>query len=171
MPPTTQEISELPGGVYYTLLEPCSVRVLRHVLSPDGHVWVVRHRPSPALLWRRQAVPLALGERLVTLPIRLLEYDFQLPTADFLGLLEAWPGDVGVTALQLDRPVPDSLDFRHVMELGRPYDVLRQNGWRLTFDLPFGGEYAEVTAAERGALERILADPVISAGREAGELP
>ena len=73
--------------------------------------------------------------------------------------------------LQLDRPVPDSLRYREVMALPAKYAVLRQNGWRLTFDLPHGGEYAEVTAADRATLERVLADPVVAAGKAAGDLP
>jgi hypothetical protein len=166
----THEISEIEPGVFYTILEPCSAAVLPHVLTPGtSHVWLVEHRPCERLLWAELPVPLASDAAAEPLRVRGVEYDLQMTTAEFLArVVPRLPGGASVILLQLDRPVPDSLRYRDV---AARHAILRQNGWQLTFDLPHGGTYAEVTAADRRTLERILADPVIAAGKAAGDLP
>jgi hypothetical protein len=42
---------------------------------------------------------------------------------------------------------------------------------QLTFVLPHGGEYAEVTAPDRAQIERILATPLIAVIKRGRELP
>jgi hypothetical protein len=169
----THEIAEIAPGVFTTLLVPCSAAVLRHVLAPEiPHVWIVAHAPDPHLSWSAQDVPLVPAGRPMSLRVRGLVYDFQMPTAEFLKrVLPTVPGGAGVLLLQLDRPVPDSLRYREVASRPAWHAILRQNGWRLTFDLPHGGEYAAVTAPDRGTIGRVLAEPVIAAGGVAGELP
>ena len=128
--------------------------------------------PDERILWGKLPVPLAPGAPAEPLPVRGLTYDLQLPTADFLArVVPRLNTQGGIVLLQLTRPVPDSLRYRDLLRLPRHHDVLRQNGWRLSFHLRHGGDRAEVTAPERGILERLLADPVIAAGNAAGELP
>jgi hypothetical protein len=169
----THEITEVEPGSFYTVLEPCSVAVLPHVLAVDAsYVWVVEHRPDPAVRWTQLPVPLTLGGRPQALPVRDLLFDFQVSTTAFLTeVLPQLPDGGGIILLQLERPVPDTLRYRAIAEAPARHAVLRQNGWILTFDLPHGGEYAEVTTSDRRTLERILAEPIIASGRAAGELP
>ena len=169
----THEISEVAPGVFSTILVPCSVAVLPFVLEPEpSHVWVVEHAPDPRLLWSRLPVPLTPTSRADPLRVRGLVYDFQMATDELLErVVPTLPGGEGILLLQLDRPVPDTLRYREVASRPEWSAILRQNGWRLTFDLPHGGEYAAVTAPERRTIERVLADPVIAAGAAAGELP
>ena len=169
----THEISEVTPGVFSTLLVPCSVAVLSHLLMPEvPHVWVVEHAPDPRLLWGELPVPLAPGMPPAPQRVRGLVYDQQLPTTAFLAeVLPALPGSAGVLLLQLDRPVPESLRYRDVIARPEWPAILQQNGWRLTFDLPHGGEYAAVTAPDGKTIERVLMHPVIAAGAARGELP
>ncbi len=169
----THEISELDTGVFHTILEPCSVAVLPHVLEAGtSHVWLVEHRPDERLVWGDLSVPLAANAPAEQLRVRSAVYDLQMATTEFIGhVVPRLSGGTGVILLQLDRPVPDSLRYRELSALPTRHAILRQNGWRLTFELPHGGEYAEVTAADRRTVERILADPIIAAGKVTGELP
>jgi hypothetical protein len=172
----THEIAEVVPGVFTTFLVPCSAAVLRYVLAPEvPHVWIVEHAPDPHLVWSEQDVLLAPAGRPMSLRVRGLVYDLEMPTAEFvervLPVVPVVPGTAGVLLLQLDRPVPDSLRYREVVSRPAWSAILRQNGWRLTFDLPHGGEYAAVTAPDRGTIERVLAEPVIAAGGVVGELP
>ena len=176
-PLRTHEIIEIEPGVFHTILTPCSAavlpHVLPHVLAPAGsHVWLIEHRPDERVLWTELPVPLVPDAPAERLRVRDVAYDLQMPTVDFLArVAPRLPGNAGVILVQLDHRVPDSLQYRAVMALPTKYAVLRQNGWRLTFDLPHGGDHAEVTAGDRSTLERILADPVVVAGKATGELP
>ena len=172
----THEVSEIEPGVFYTILEPCSVAVLPHVLAPEpaSIVWSVDHMPLEALVWTEMPVPLAADSPCERLRVRGVQYDFQMPTREFLDrVLPRLPLSNGIVLFQLDRPVPDTLLYRRLAELPRKHKhaILRRSGWRLTFELPHGGEYAEVTAAERAEVERILAAPAIAARKAGGELP
>jgi len=169
----THEITEREPGVFYTRLEPCSVAVLPHVLAPaPSHVWVVDHWPDPAFVWRDMPVPLTADGQCEQLRVRLIQYDFQMPAQQFLGsVLPRLSRSDGIILLQLDRPVDDSLHYRRVTQLPDAHAVLRRAGWRLTFELKHGGDFGEVTAASRAELERVLADPVVAAGKTARELP
>ena len=172
-PLRTHEISELEGGVYSTLLEPCSVAVLPYVLAPEAsYVWMVEHAPDPRLQWGQLPVPIAPGAAAEPFRVRSLSFDLQMPAAEFLDrIVPRLPGDTGILLLQLAQPVPDSLRYRDVIARPAWPTILRQNGWMLTFDLPHEGEYAAVTAPDRHTLERFLAEPVMTAGKMAGELP
>ena len=169
----THEIAEIEPGVFYSLLEPCSVAILPHILSPDvAHVWLVDHWPHPRLVWTELPVPIGVGGPMESVRVRNVCYDMQMPTAEFLGrIVPHLAAGGGARVLQLDRPVPDSLRYEDIESVPTTYEILRQNGWRLSFELPHGGEYAELTSPERRTLEAILTSPVVAAGKVAGDLP
>ena len=171
---STHEIWELEPGVFFTILEPCSVAVLPHVLAPDpaSVVWVVDHWPIAAVAWRDLPVPLTATSPCEPLRVRHVQFDFQMSAGEFLDrIVPRLPSSDGMILLQLERPVPDTLLYRDIATLPNKHAILRQNGWRLTFMLPHGGEYAEVTSPDRAELERILATPLVAAGRSGGKLP
>lgn len=162
MPFPTHQIDEIAPGVYSTRIEPCSRWVLPHVLSPDpaSFVWLVGYRPHATAEWVELPVPLRRGLPAEPARVRLPRFDLQLPLGVFLDRLPAihsW-----LMLLQMARPVPDTLLYASIA--GRPseYRILRQNGWLLTFYLPHDCEYARVTCADRGHLERVLGDVVIA---------
>lgn len=70
-------------------------------------------------------------------------------------------------ALQMSRPVPNTLSFDTLASDPNRHAILRQNGWLLSFDLPHDGEHAWVECPDRAYLEQKLADPVFASG----ELP
>ena len=171
---STHEVSEIEAGVFYTILEPCSLAVLPHVLVPDpaSVVWVVDHWPLAEVVWRELSVPLTANSPCESLQVRGVRYDLQMPAREFLDrVVPRLPLSDGMMMLQLDRSVPDTLRYRDIAGRANRHAILRQNGWRLTFQLPHGGEYAEVTAPDRAEIERILAAPLIAAGKAGGELP
>lgn len=168
----THEIIEIERGVFWTLLVPCSVATLADVVSADTHILLVEHSPDNRLLWASLQVPLAPSQEPQESRVRSVTYDLQAPGAAFCSrVLPQISRGSGILALELLHVVPDSLRYREIMALPQRYQILRGNGWRLTFTLPHGGEYAEVTAPERSTLEELLAKPNIAAGKLAGELP
>jgi len=169
----THEISEIEPGIYYTLLTPCSCAVLPFVLAAaESHVWVVGHRPDLQLRWVELPVPMRTTAELELLRVRDLSFDFQLPTAAFVRrVVPRLSSATGVTLVQLERPVPDTLTYERISQSTAGYEILRENSWILTFNLRHGGDYAEVTAPERRTLQRILDNPTIASGRSGGELP
>lgn len=169
----THDIAELEPDVFHSILEPCSVAVLPYVLAPDfGYVWLVEYAPNFRVGWSELPVPLNPSTSPQVRRVRELRYDLQVPTEDFLqGVLPQIAPDAGLVLLQLDRPVPDTLRYRRLAVEPARYDILRRNGWRLTFELPHGGEHASLTVGSRSILEAILREPVIAGGKLTGELP
>ena len=164
MEPRTHEIEEVGDGVWATLLEQCSCQVLAHVLMPvpSSVVWLVAYHPHHALEWVDLPLPLGAGMPAERMRARLPRFDAEFPHADFLARLPAMHARAGMLALQMDRPVPDTLSFEHIATDPNRRAILRRNGWLLSFDLPHDGEHAWVECTDRAHLERVLADPVIA---------
>ena len=171
--PVTGEIWEDPPGAYSTVLPPCSSRVLTRLLRPGtaSYVWLVRHMPTHVMQWTEMPVPVFPDGPVRTLQVRGLWYDAQLPLLAFLDLLPHYPQSDGVFLLQMERPVPDTLDYFEIRKSRKWPTILRHFGWMFTVELPFGGEYAQLFSPARTYLEHILADEVIAAGLAAGRLP
>jgi hypothetical protein len=83
--------------------------------------------------------------------VRDLEFDIQLSTNEFLQLEPEFRHG-GILLIQLDRPVPDTLSPGRGSDAAW-YRILRENGFRLEFQLPHPGEYASVVSPDRGVLE------------------
>lgn len=167
--PTTNEISETAPGVFGVVLEPCSCQVLPHVLVPDPNsvVWLVAYHPHHIVEWIDMPLPLAAYAPAELLRARLPKFDVQFPIANFLERLPHMHAHAGMLAVQMERPVPDTLTFERLASDPNRHAILRRNGWLVSFDLPHDGEHAWVECPDREHLERVLANPVIASG----ELP
>jgi hypothetical protein len=155
----TRSISEIEPGIFHMILPQCTKAVLPYVLLPDAPItWVVRHWPH-SLGWWAADLPLKAGARPQRVRARDVQFDLEFSTAEFLRLLPEM-ADHGVILHQMDRSVADTLDYDRLPKRAR-YRILRDNGWRLSFDQHTLGEYANVVSPDRNALERILAQPVI----------
>jgi hypothetical protein len=112
-------------------------------------------------------LPLAAGAPAKRLRARLPRYDLQFPLADFLTELPQMHARSGMLAMQMSRPVPNTLVMEHLDDTLARRTILRQNGWLLSFDLPHDGEYAWVETPHREHLERVLRTPLF----ESRDLP
>ena len=157
------EIREASPGVWEAFLPPCDCHVLPHVLVPDpaSHVWLVEYRPHAPLAWADLPLPLDVGRPARILRARLPSFDLQMPLPQLLALLPEMHAWAGMLALQMSRPVPDTLHYQTLAASPSRDAILRRNGWLLTFSLPHDGETARVTTPDRAHLQRILADPAV----------
>jgi hypothetical protein len=164
--PTTNEITETAPGVFGVLLEPCSCQVLPFVLvsDPRSIVWLVAYHPHHIVEWIDLPLPLTADAPAEILRARLPSFDVQFPIASFLERLPRMHARAGMLAVQVERPVPDTLTFNKLGSDPHGHAVLKQNGWLLSFDLPHDGEHAWVECPDRAHLERVLASPVIASG-------
>lgn len=161
---TLHRIEERTPGVYGVLLAPCSCRVLAHLLVPDPRsvVWLIAFHPHHVMEWVELPLPVAVDQPAERVMARLPRYDLQFPLADFLARLPRLRAPAGMLAVQLAHPVPATLSFDDLAGNPQRHQVLREHGWRLTFDLPRDGEPAWLECPERAHLERVLANPVIA---------
>jgi len=91
---------------------------------------------------------------------RLPRYDLQFGFAEFLEVLPELRAPAGILALQMRRPVPDTLTIESLGDGLQRWNMLRENGWLLSFDLPHDGEYAWVETPDRQHLDRVLDTPL-----------
>ena len=148
----TGVIREFEPGFHSVMLPPCSTAVLLAVLDPSvPFVWVVGHWPGSHVHWWAASLPLFETTPNRRFLVRDLEFDIQLSTNEFLQLEPEFRHG-GILLIQLDRPVPDTLSPGRGSDAAR-YRILRENGFRLEFQLPHPGEYASVVSPDRGVLE------------------
>jgi hypothetical protein len=158
---TVHEISEIVPGVFGTLLAPCSCQVLAHLLLPvPSFVWLDAYHPHGIVEWVDLPLPLAAGAPAKPVRARLPRYDLQFPLAEFLTELPQMHARSGMLAMQMSRPVPNTLVMEHLADNPSRRAILAQNGWLFSFDLPHDGEYAWVETPHREHLERVLSTPI-----------
>lgn len=158
------EVRELASGVFGMLLDPCTPRVLPHLLrpEPESWVWVVAYHPHPVVEWIDLPLPLSADGPAERVRARLPRYDLQFTLPDFLERLPRLHGRGGLFALQMRQPVPDILSFEDLAADPDRHGILRDHGWVLSFDLPRDGEQPWIESPDREYLERLLLDPVIA---------
>ena len=152
-------VKEVAPGVFGTLTAPCTTRVLPYVLvpAPTSFVWLVTYHPHHVLEWLDLPLPLTPDTAPRRLRARLPRYDLQFGYGEFLEVLPELRAPAGMLALQMRRPVPDTLTIESLGDGPQRWNMLRENGWLLSFDLPHDGEHAWVEAPDREHLERVLA--------------
>lgn len=167
-PPVTNvfhAITEPVPGVFGTLLGPCRCQILAQLVfpAPDSVVWLVAYHPHGVMEWVEMPLPLAVEAPAERVRARLPRYDLEFPLPAFLARLPTMHARAGMLALQMRRPVPDTLGMDFLVQTGNRHTILRRHGWMLSFDLPHDGEPAWVETPVRAHLERLLADPVVAA--------
>lgn len=155
-------VTEVAPGVFGTLLAPCSTRVLPYLLvpAPTSFVWLVAYHPHHVVEWLDLPLPLAPDSAPRTLRARLPRYDLQFEFAEFLDVLPELHAPAGMLALQMRRPVPDTLTIEPLGDGPQRWNILKQNGWLLSFDLPHDGAHAWVETTDREHLDRVLGTPL-----------
>ena len=160
--PELHVVTEVGPGVFGTLLAPCSTHVLPYLLvpAPTSFVWLVAYHPHHVVEWVDLPLPLAPNTAARRLHARLPRYDLQFGYAEFLEVLPELHAPAGMLALQMRRPVPNTLTIERLGDGPQRWRILKQNGWLLSFDLPHDGEYAWVEAPDRQHLDRVLDTPL-----------
>ena len=157
-------VTNVAPGVFGTVLAPCSCRVLPHLLIPvpTSVPWLVAYHPHGVVEWLDLPLPLAPNAAPRTVRARLPRYDLQFELAEFLEVLPELHARAGMLALQMLRPVPDTLMMDKVADDANRWNILKQNGCVLSFDLPHDGEHAWVETPDRDHLQRVLNTPLFS---------
>jgi len=155
-------VTEIGPGVFGTLLAPCSTRVLPHLLvpAPTSFVWLVAYHPHHVMEWLDLPLLLAPNTAPRTVRARLPRYDLQFELAEFLDLLPELRAPAGMLALQMARPVSDTLTMERLADDPHRWSILERNGWLLSFDLPHDGAHAWVESPDREHLHRVLDTPL-----------
>jgi hypothetical protein len=155
-------IHESKHGYYFIMLDASEASDLRHLLHPEGgHIWIHSHRPDPALRWWTADVPISPGVVLPAARVRLMEFDLMMQRDEFLSRLDLFAPH-GMAITQLTRPVPNSLWLQTLPDeqIDR---ILIQNGMISRYYLPHRIETAQFSCTDREHLERVAAQPEISA--------
>jgi hypothetical protein len=127
-----------------------TVALLARYLNPAvPWVWILDHVPNSIIEWWKTQVPLNQQSENLVGEVRLLRYDLQLSTPEFLSRVGAFEGH-GINLVQSRHRMPNTLE---PSRLGKDrHQVLRLNGAFLTLDLPHSGETAVVSCYEPGYL-------------------
>lgn len=129
---------------------------LARFLHPEvPYVWLLGHMPNRVVQWWQANVPLNLQQN-ITAQVRLLSYDIQLRTQDFLAKAEGFD-DHGLVLIQSNKPMPDTLDLSRIPEPQQDA-VVMQNGGFLRMYLPHAMETACVICYQPGYLTQVVAN-------------
>ncbi|MEK6701082.1 MAG: hypothetical protein AABZ53_02390 [Planctomycetota bacterium] len=150
------------NGMFNFMLRSCTARILVHILDRDTpFVWIRRHAPCRDMRWWRTKVPLSIDGAPFNVEARMLNFDLQMSTSEFLENIAEFDGH-GLVLFQMSKRVPDSLTLDGIADdlVDR---VLVQNGMTLRFYLPHAVECAQVTSPQRATLEQVLRRPEVNA--------
>lgn len=123
--------------------------LLRFLNKTIPWVWIISHIPNTKYEWWHTQVPLNAAGSMLSGDVRLVQYDLQLSTSDFLMAAAAFE-DSGIGLIQSRQRMPATLDLRRNMPNRK--QILRLNGAFLSIDLPHANETAVVACYEPGYL-------------------
>jgi hypothetical protein len=139
-----------PRGHDMLFVQGATVTALAKLLNPSvPYVWILGHMPNTCVEWWHTNVPLNDNDR-ISVQVRTLIYDMQLPTTEFLKNASAFES-FGIDLIQAHKPMPDTLDLSRIAEELQDA-VLVKNGAFLRLWLPHSVETACVVCYEPGYL-------------------
>ena len=154
------DIAADEDGMFSFYLHGCTCGILNELIDRTLPIlWIRRHVPVAGIQWWKTTAPLSLSAIANGLEVRGMEYDLQLPTEKFLGLLPTFENH-GVELYQMTKPVPDTLTLNRVPESSH-CRILVENGMRMAFYLPHAIETAKVQFTDRTAYERAIATTAV----------
>lgn len=147
-----RKIKEIQSGVFWTLLDRPTSKLLRFILSDEYRfVWCHKHSVGN-YLWEDYRLPLfedRVGHELL---MKLAVFDFIVTTEKFKEILPKF--DAGIHVIQLNRLPPQYLDLDKVKGKER-YRLLGECDWLFEFDVP-GNDYGQVLSPKREFLLDVL---------------
>ena len=147
----TNQIKEVAPGVFWVLLWCPESSILRELLAPAGYVLCWDYDVGD-FTWREARLPVLDLDEPISVRSRAVNFDFILPTEDFVGILPRMRP--AVRAIQLGRLPPDHLDMRRI-EGKELYRILGECGWHVLLDTP-ANDYGQVMSPRREVLERAV---------------
>ncbi|MEY8688777.1 MAG: hypothetical protein AB9M53_02700 [Leptothrix sp. (in: b-proteobacteria)] len=139
-----------PRGHDMLFVHAATVTALAKLLNPAvPYIWILGHMPHRYVQWWRTNVPLNDTD-CISAQVRMLTYDIQVPTAEFLQRAAAFDC-FGLSLVQAHKPMPDTLDLSRIPEEQQDA-VLMKNGAFLRLWLPHAVETACVVCYEPGYL-------------------
>lgn len=147
-------------GTFIIMVRPCTCHILNYLLDKSvPYVWIINHLPVPSLRWWKASVPVSEHDQLENANIRLIEYDLQMETEDFLTNLNRFENH-GISLIQIMKKVPGSLWLQSLPEKSET-KILIDNGMVNRFYLPHAGENARFESVRKEYLEEIITIPYI----------
>ena len=132
------------------------VSELARFLHPEvPYVWLLGHMPNRVFQWWQATVPVNEQQN-ITARVRMVSYDMQLRTQDFL-TQAAYFDDHGLVLIQSNKLMPDTLDLSRIPEPQQDTVVMRNGGF-LRIYLPHALETASVTCYQPGYLAQVVAN-------------
>jgi hypothetical protein len=124
----------------------------RYLSAEVPFVWILGHTPERYVHWWEATVPLNRSET-IRAKVRMLSYDIQLLTRDFLEKALSFD-DYGLMLVQSRKPMPDTLNLASI-PTEQQDNILIKNGAFLRIWLPHAIETASVTCYQPGYLDGI----------------
>lgn len=142
-----------PRGYDMLFVHGATASTLASLFNPEvPYVWIFGHMPHRYVEWWNATLPLTEKES-ITGQVRLLSYDLQLTTAEFLNKISAFD-NFGLALVQAHKPMPNTLDLARIPE-DQQDQVLINNGAFLRLWLPHAVETACLVCYEHGYLDAV----------------
>ena len=123
--------------------------LVRYLNKSVPYVWVLGHMPHRYVQWYNATIPLNEREN-ITASVRLLSYDIQFRTSEFIEKASSFE-EHGLVLIQAHKPMPNALDLSRIPEVQQD-KVLIDNSAFLRIYLPHSVETACVVCYQAGYL-------------------
>lgn len=117
-------------------------------------VWILGHCPNRHAQWWNTTVPLNDNGSIYTGAVRLLSFDLQLSTLEFVSRAADFD-EYGLVLIQSHKQMPATLSLDGIPEWQQT-NVLRQNGGTLRIYLPHAIETAQIQSFTKGYLKTVI---------------
>ncbi|PKK36511.1 hypothetical protein BWI96_11695 [Siphonobacter sp. SORGH_AS_0500] len=154
-------IREIYPGHFQIIIDFATNAIIKHLIREDySMVWVHHHQTFPYADWHSFELPVAKDSMNLTVKARQVNFDFILPTPEFLELLPTL--DKGINLVQLNRLPPAYLDPQRIQGKTR-YDLLkRECDYLFELYIPSATDYGTLVSHERSWLESLLTNSNIN---------
>ena len=148
----TNRIEQIAPGVYWLLLWCPESGLLRELLDPKKPYVLCWNFNIGNYAWADFALPLLNPREPIKVLSRMANFDFIMPTEQFLEILPRLKP--AIKAVQLDKMPPDYLDMNRIK--GKQlYRILDECGWHVLLDTP-ANDYGRILSPNRTVLERAM---------------
>lgn len=148
-------------GLYRIAIRSANARDLRYLLDPAVPlVHLSNHDPKRTSEWWKLNLPLSEGSASQLYQVRLLSFDIELATKEFLEKLDQFSSH-GLELIQTDRSLPPNIVVRYLPR-ERATEMLLEYGMESRYFLPHPGEVAVFTSRSQQVILRALENPEIA---------
>lgn len=153
-------IKEIFPGQFQIILDFATAKFAKYVISEDyKYVWVCNHSLLNNSTWEKRNLPLFDSQNNFEVIARHLNFDFILPTKEFIKILPLF--DKGITAIQVNVLPKEYLDINKIT--GKTlYDLLTKDcDYLFELNIPSATDYGTLVSSNKGYLQSLLDNPSI----------